>query len=239
MKEETITLPTYSNWELAYEYMENYIKEIEAYHIKEIEAYLQSTGLSNYELTRDEMESLKTITQGGGRKFRLDELFEIKPSKYDDITNALLLENNWKTPVISNTNVLNWTMWYSNYDSLNEWNILTCSDTTIWADTMFYQEKSFIGYSHIQTLIPKERFNKLIAMFIISLVRKATWNAYSYWTKFNRKAMWNTEIILPVNSDNQINYSLIETYIKATQKLVIKDLVEHINKKIETYNKVV
>ena len=178
-------------------------------------------------------------TGGGGRKFRLDELFEIKPSKYYDITNDLLLENNWKTPVISNTNVLNWTMWYSNYDSLNEWNILTCSDTTIWADTMFYQKQSFIGYSHIQTLTPRDKFNKLIAMFIISLVRKATWNAYSYWTKFNRKAMWNTEIILPVNSDNQINYSLIETYIKATQKLVIKDLVENINEKLKTYKEII
>ena len=56
--EETITLPTYSNWELAYDYMENYIKEIEA--------YLKSTGLSNYELNKDEVESLKTVSMGGG-----------------------------------------------------------------------------------------------------------------------------------------------------------------------------
>lgn len=65
LKEETITLPIYSNWELAYNYMENYIKEIEAYHIKEIEAYLKATGLSNYELNKDEVESLKTISMGG------------------------------------------------------------------------------------------------------------------------------------------------------------------------------
>ena len=64
--------------------MENYIKEIEKYHIeelkeyhiKEIEAYLKATGLSNYNLTKDEVESLKTIAMGGGRKFTLDELFE-------------------------------------------------------------------------------------------------------------------------------------------------------------------
>jgi|GEM_PF-3118354 hypothetical protein len=53
--------------------MENYIKEIEKYHIeelkeyhiKEIEAYLKATGLSNYNLTKDEVESLKTIAMGG------------------------------------------------------------------------------------------------------------------------------------------------------------------------------
>ena len=82
LKEETIYLPTLSNWELAYEYMDNYIKEIEAYHIKEIEAYhikeieayhikeieayLKATGLSDYNLSKDEVESLKTITMGGG-----------------------------------------------------------------------------------------------------------------------------------------------------------------------------
>lgn len=219
--------------------MENYIKEIEAYHIKEIEAYLKATGLSDYELSNDEIESLRIISEGKGEKFRLDELFEIRPSKYHKIPNDLLFETDWIIPVISNTNLLNWVMWYSNQPSLNEWNILTCSDTTIWADTMFYQEKAFIGYSHIQTLTSRDKFNKLIAMYIISLVRKATWNAYSYWTKFNRKAMWNTVITLPVNSDNQINYSLIETYIRATQKLVIKGLVDNINKKLETYKEIV
>ena len=242
-----IILPTLWNWELAYEYMENYIKEIEKYHIeelreyhiKEIETYLKATGLSDYELFKDEVESLKTITQGEGRKFRLDELFDVRPSKYHKITNDILFENDWVIPVISNTNLRNWIMWYSNQPSLNEWNILTCSDTTIWADTMFYQKQGFIGYSHIQTLIPKDKFNEYIAMFIISLVRKATWNAYNYWTKFNRKAIWNTEITLPVNSDNQINLSLIESYITATQKLVIKDLVDNINEKLKTYKEII
>ena len=183
------------------------------------------------------LKAWKLLHRGG--KFRLDELFDVRPSKYHKITNDLLFENDWVIPVISNTNLRNWIMWYSNQPSLNEWNILTCSDTTIWADTMFYQEKAFIGYSHIQTLTPRDKFNKLIAMYIISLVRKATWNAYNYWTKFNRKAIWNTEITLPVDSDNQINFPLIETYIKATQKLVIKDLVDNINEKLKTYKEII
>ena len=74
ISEIVIHLPTLANWEIAYDYMENYIKEIEAYHVKEIEAYhvkeieayIQSTGLSNYEFNKDEVESLKTIGMGGG-----------------------------------------------------------------------------------------------------------------------------------------------------------------------------
>lgn len=47
------------------------------------------------------------------------------------------------------------------------------------------------------------------------------------------------EISLPVDSDNQINYPLIEAYIKATQKLVIKDLVDKVNEKLETYKNII
>lgn len=148
-----------------------------------------------------------------------------------------MLENDWVVPVISNTNVSNWIMWYSNQPSLNEWNILTCSDTTIWADTMFYQEKAFIGYSHIQTLIPRGKFNKLIAMYIISLVRKATWKTYSYWTKFNRKAIWNTIIHLPTLSNWELAYDYMESYIKEIEKYHIEELREYHIKEIEAYLK--
>jgi len=54
--------------------MENYIKEIEA--------YLKATGLSDYELSNDEIESLRIISEGKGEKFRLDELFDTKEWVY-------------------------------------------------------------------------------------------------------------------------------------------------------------
>ena len=74
---------------------------------------------------------------------------------------------------------------------------------------------------------------------IITASRIATTNKYDYATKFNRKAMWNTQITIPVNSNNEIDFQLIESYIKATQKLVIKDLVDNINKKLETYKDII
>lgn len=61
----------------------------------------------------------------------------------------------------------------------------------------------------------------------------------SWWTGSNVESISNLEITLPVDSDNQINYTLIETYIKATQKLVIKDLVDKVNEKLETYKNII
>ena len=91
ISEIVIHLPTLWNWELAYDYMENYIKEIEAYHIKEIEAYhikeieayLKATGLSDYELSNDEKLALENILSSNSKKFRLDELFEVSSGDVD------------------------------------------------------------------------------------------------------------------------------------------------------------
>jgi hypothetical protein len=49
--------------------MENYIKEIEA--------YLKATGLSNYNLSREEELALENIFSSPSQKFRLDELFDV------------------------------------------------------------------------------------------------------------------------------------------------------------------
>lgn len=111
-------------------------------------------------------------------------------------------------------------MGFSNLEANNEGNTITCSDTTVGADTMFYQEKDFIGYSHIQHLVPKfEPFNKAVAYMIISASRVATANKYDYGTKFNREAMRNTKISLPVKiskknpASQEIDFDFMERFI--------------------------
>jgi hypothetical protein len=57
-----ISLPVTSGGDIDFAYMENYIRELEAVRIRELEAYLQVTGLSNYNLTDEDLQ----ITHGGG-----------------------------------------------------------------------------------------------------------------------------------------------------------------------------
>lgn len=108
-------------------------------------------------------------------------------------------------------------MGFSNLEATNKGNTITCSDTTLGADTMFYQEKDFIGYSHIQHLVPKfQPFNKSIANTIISACRISTANKYDYGNKFNRKAMNNTKIQLPIKN-GEIDFEFMENYISAIE----------------------
>ena len=71
---------------------------------------------------------------------------------------------------------------------------------------MFYQQSDFIGYSHIQHLVPNfEPFNKAIASIIISACRVSTAKKYDYGNKFNRIEMNKTKIQLPTKN-NKIDF---------------------------------
>ena len=105
---------------------------------------------------------------------------------------------------------------------------------------MYYQKDDFIGYQHIQRIEPKfSHYNDKIASFIISVCRHSTQNkGYDYGFKFNRTEMNKTNIQLPTKN-NKPDYATMETFIKAVEKLVIKDVVLYADSKIKATENVV
>ncbi len=161
----------------------------------------------------------------------MGDLFEINPTKYYHLQNEEIISKNGSVPLISNSSIDNGVMGFSNLKANNLGNTITCSDTTLGAETMYYQENDFIGYSHIQHLVAKSKsFNKAIACFIISASRVSTSKKYDYGNKFNRLAMNNTKIQLPTQN-NLPDYALMETLISAIQKMVIKEVVLYVERK--------
>lgn len=157
-------------------------------------------------------------------EYRLGDLFEINPTKNYKLRNEEIISENGKIPLISNSSTDNGVMWFSNLQPLNKWNSITCSDTTIGADTMFYQENDFIGYSHIQHFVPKfEPFNKSIASVIISASKVSTSKQYDYGNKFNRDAMNGTKIHLPTKN-GKIDFEFIEGFIAELEATRLAEL---------------
>lgn len=115
---------------------------------------------------------------------------------------------------------------------LNPGNIITCSDTTSGAETMFYQENSFIGYQHIQSLKPKfSPFNKEIANFIISASHASVKKGlYDYGNKFNRDNMRQVKIILPVKG-NKIDFDFITDWMTDLRKNKVLNLKQQLYQK--------
>lgn len=240
VQEEKIQLPT-KNGEIDFEFMESFIAELEAERVEELEAYLVATGLKDYTLTAEEERVLAEFESGKFTwgEFRIGELFEINPTKYYRLQNEEIISENGNVALVSNSSTDNGVMGFSNFEPNNKGNTMTCSDTTLGADTMFYQKNDFIGYSHIQHLVPKsELFNKAVASVIITASKISTSKQYDYGNKFNRVAMNNTKIQLPTQN-NQPNCAIMETFISAIQKIVIKDVVIYADKKIAATKSVV
>ena len=121
-------------------------------------------------------------------------------------------------------------MGFSNLKPINKGNTLTCSDTTLGADTMFYQQNDFIGYSHIQHLVPKiKQFNKSIASVIISASRVSTSKQYDYGNKFNRVAMNKTKIQLP-SKNGKIDFDFIDNFIEELETKQLRNVEQYLIK---------
>ena len=165
----------------------------------------------------------------------MGELFEINPTKYYRLSNDEIISKDGSVPLISNSSTENGVMGFSNLEPNNKGNTITCSDTTIGADTMFYQEKDFIGYSHIQNLVPKfEPFNRAIASMIISACRVATSTLYDYGNKFNRDSMNKTKIHLPTQN-GKIDFAFMENFIAELEAERIAELEAERIAELEAY----
>lgn len=170
--------------------------------------------------------------------FKLGELFKIQPTKYYKLKNEEIISKNGNVPLISNSSTDNGVMGFSNLKANNKGNTITCSDTTLGAETMYYQENDFIGYSHIQHLTPLiKEFDKNIATAIISSSRIATANKYDYGNKFNREAMNKTNIKLPAKKNGKIDIEFIKDFIKKLEKEKMLELDKYLyNMDLKDYN---
>ena len=121
-------------------------------------------------------------------------------------------------------------MGFSKLPPLNLGNSISCSDTTLGAETMYYQENDYIGYQHIQSLTPRfQRFNFSIAGFIISASHIAASNRqYDYGHKFNRREIGKTKIYLPITDTDELNFDFMESFIRELEEERIRELAAYL-----------
>jgi len=143
-------------------------------------------------------------------EFVVGELFDVHPTKAYKLKNSDLLSTNGKNPVVVNSSYNNGIGGYTDQELTEAGNILTFSDTTSGADTLFFQEKPFVGYPHVQGMYPKTfELTIDVAKFMIASLR-ASINKYSwdYTNKLTRTFISSTTIKLPLKpSANPSNYT--------------------------------
>ena len=253
-REMKIHLPV-QNGAIDFAFMENFIAELEAERIAELEAYLRVTGLSDYILTEEERAVLEAFRNGkiswggvklpngqevtniGWKMFRIGELFEINSYKKRFDANKVQIEEAG-FPYVVRTALNNGIRGYIKEDEefLNEGNTISFGQDTA---TMFYQEKPYFTGDKIKIVKCKdESFNKLNAQFFITAMGKA-FSSFSWGSSsFSVEIIKNQNISLPSTQGIPL-YAYMEVFIRAVQKLVIKDVVQYADRKIEATRKVV
>lgn len=143
------------------------------------------------------------------KAFRIGDLFDIHPTSAYKLKNDELFATEGTVPVLSNSSVNNGISGYCGLKPTENGNIITFSDTTTGADTMFYQANPFIGYPHVQGMYPlqPEKWNEKSYLYVISSIRRSAGDGWSYAVKFNRTLVKALQIELPVIASSDPNHT--------------------------------
>ena len=251
IENQKLTLPT-QNGKIDFAFMEQFIAELEAERIAELEAeriaeleaYLSATGLQDYTLTKEEEKALQGFEGVEFEEFRIEDVLDWQPQKEID---PLKLDNlkdvNQKLyPFYGQATLNNGIISYNqlvekvlnNKEGKSTILIHSNNQNTVYLETPFYLKDGHGATSVLQS----EKLNKLNALYFMSSIKKVILSKYSYNAKATKIELKNTLISLP-SSQGVPLYAYMEVFIKAVQKLVIKEVVEYADRKIAATREVV
>lgn len=234
-----IQLPTIKG-KIDFEFMDSFITELEAAHISELEArrnaeldaYLLITGLKDYTLTKEEVKALNEIQNVKWDTFNLENLFG-KSTRGKRLKSADRISGNLPFVTAGEKDEGISDFIGNDVDVFNE------NTTTI---DMFgsakYRNYKFGGDDHV-AIVHTESLEKYASVFVTTAIHKSSHTGkFDYGRNFYAKDADELNILLP--TDGKLpDYKLMDTYISAVHKLVIKDAVMYADKKIETTKSVV
>ncbi|MBW6486008.1 MAG: restriction endonuclease subunit S [Syntrophobacterales bacterium] len=220
-----INLPT-KNGKVDHDFMERFIAELEAERIAELEAYLSVAGLKDYTLRKDEVKALDEIQNVTWDTFKLESLFgkstRGKRLKSEDRISGVLP---FVTAGETNEGVSDFIG--------NIVDVFEANTTTI---DMFgsakFRNYKYGGDDHV-AIVHTENLAKYASIFITTAIHKSSHTGkFDYGRNFYAKDADELNILLPTDG-KQPDYKLMETFISAIHKLVLKDVVLYLDRKIE------
>lgn len=220
----TIQLPI-NNGEIDFDFMENFVAELESRRVAELESYLLATGLKDYTLTEEERNALDNYKTLKWFTYNLEELFgkstRGKRLKGDDRIAGTL-------PFVTAGEACEGISAFIG----NKVEIFESNTATI---DMFgsakYRNYRYGADDHV-AVVHTEKIAYKAAIFTTSAIHKAAHTGkFDYGHNFYAKDADALDIMLP-ERDGLPDYKYMETLISAIQKLVIKDVVLYADRKI-------
>ncbi|WP_196243678.1 restriction endonuclease subunit S [Lactobacillus crispatus] len=233
-RDSKVRLPVTDADEIDFNYMEQYIAELEQQRLAELDSYLKATGLNDYGLTDEDKKILayKPIFQ----EFKIVDLFNVVNTHSILKSQVANLENG-NVPYLTAAEGNNAVLKYINCPKewIDEGNCVFIGGKTM---VVTYQEKDFCSNdSHNLALYFKDSRYKspLIQQYFVGSVRKALSKKYSWDDSISKAKIRSDSVRLPVVSNTKnLDFNYMEKYIRAIEKLTIAEAVKYKDREILT-----
>lgn len=234
-----LNLPT-RNSQIAFDFIEKFMDTLKAERMDTLKAYLTVSGLDDPNLTVDEQAALDGLDSVAWGTFKIEDVLvwqknisELNPLHLDSLTisgekkypfygqattnNGIIEYRHLKDQVLNNKSGKPTILIHSN------------NQNAVYLDTPFYLKDGHGATSVLQS----KYLNKFTAQFLLGSIKKVISQKYTYNSKATKIELKDTEINLPVNSSGLPDYGYMESYISAMQKVVIKNVVDYLDVRIE------
>lgn len=186
------------------------LHEIKIPDISEIPDFVKNSTMPDCSyVTKPLCEEKLELNTQNWKAFRYDEIFYIE--KGERITKLDLIPG--ETPFIGAIDKNNGIRQFAGIVPLYREGAITVNYNGSVGDA-FYQDKPFWASDDINVLIPKFKFNKYIAFFFITLIKREKYR-YNYGRKWHKERMEESIFRLPVTKNGSPDFDFMERYIKS------------------------
>jgi len=198
-KRRKILLPINENNQSDFDFMEQFIKEIEEFKLKRYLAFIED------ELKNLEYKEIPKLQEKEWRDFKIEAIFKVSKGSYLHQKNII---QNGKIPYITAQTNNNGVKLFIGNEPNFKGNSITIEKVNL---TAFYQPYDFYC-SHDVSVIQHDKLNKYNALFIASMIRRQGFK-YSYGRQAQMNVVKRETLFCPVKN-NQPDFEYMEQFIK-------------------------
>lgn len=227
LKNVKINVPVTDLGAIDLDYIDAYIRELEAARIRDLDKWLQVSGLDDCHLNPDEQRALDDWHEGRVRSERrkVVELF--------DVANTHCVLGEWvagrkgKVPYVTASACNNSVSSYVDYkdEFIDRGNAIVIGGKTF---VVTYQSEDFFSNdSHNLVLHLKDKRHRVrdVYLYLIGAINAGLSAQYSWGDSVSYKKIQKDEIVIPVSPSEEIDYDFMLRFIRATIKQTIRSVV--------------
>ena len=227
---------------IAFDFIEKFVATLHAERVATLHAYLKTTALSSYTLTAEEQTALDGLNKVTWGQFKIDDVFEkLNLKNHNESFDKLLDTSKTQTaefnlPLVNAKLGNNGIMFYgrdSDFDSA-EMVIDVVSNGAVATGTVYAQpHKVGVLWDAYLLKAKVQDMNKQKLLFLSTALQKSIktkfgWEDKAVWSKVQHEM-----VSLPINPDQTPNDAHMSLVISAMQKVVIKNVVDALDVRIE------